>query len=91
MNYRMDGRWGVRNPFYKKPPEQDDVEEFSSKFEDLALGARFNHPGSYVIWVKIGTDLVAKWDEKFKDCGWLGQSVCCFSEDGDLSGRVYVL
>lgn len=32
-----------------------------------------------------------EWDEKMKDCGWIGQSICCFSETDDLSGAVYVL
>lgn len=61
-------------------------------FTDLALGAKFKYPGQKRIWVKIGYDEIAEWDEKMKDCGWTAQQICSFCEsDNDVFGVVEVL
>ncbi len=61
-------------------------------FKALAYGARFRYrPGDPVAWVKIGHDLIARWDADKVSDTWVGQTVCSFSEDGDLSRAVYLI
>lgn len=61
-------------------------------FSKLALGAKFRYAaGKGTVWVKIGHDEVAKWDvTKIADT-WIGQQICSFSEDEDVSKSVYLL
>nr|WP_250808450.1 hypothetical protein [Neorhizobium tomejilense] len=61
-------------------------------FNTLCYGARFRYrEADTVVWVKIGHDTVAKWDaDKVADT-WIGQSVCSFSEDDDLTRTVILV
>lgn len=54
-----------------------------TKFSLLALGTRFKYGESNTVWVKIGADLVAKWDVTQIDTGWLGQSICSATGEGE--------
>ncbi|MBY3157341.1 hypothetical protein HFO56_34005 [Rhizobium laguerreae] len=61
-------------------------------FKALSYGAKFQYSeGNGRVWVKIGHDLVAEWDSSKVADTWIGQSVCSFSEDGDVSKAVYLL
>lgn len=63
----------------------------TASFNTLAYGAKFrNSPTSSRVWVKIGHDLVAAWDASKISDTWVGQAICAFSEDGDLSTLVYL-
>jgi len=61
-------------------------------FNILALGTRFQYQGTYTMWVKIGTNLIAKWKEEYKTDRWIGQAVCSFAEtEKGCDGEVFVL
>ena len=57
----------------------------SCLFNKLALGARFRYiqAGSNKnrTWVKIGANTIAEWDEAKKTDNWIGQRICCFTDD----------
>lgn len=61
-------------------------------FNTLALGAKFRYlpDDKYGVWVKIGHDLIAKWDASKISDTWIGQSICSFSEDGNVTTLVYL-
>lgn len=60
-------------------------------FASLCCGARFRYgPSDDTVWVKIGHDLVAKWDADLVADTWIGQPIRSFSEDGDQSRVVYL-
>lgn len=61
-------------------------------FNKLAYGAKFQYEqGKGTVWVKIGHDEIAQWDvSKIADT-WIGQQICSFSEDGDVSKPVHLL
>jgi hypothetical protein len=59
-------------------------------FCDLALGTRFRHIHSDKEWVKIGHNLIAEWDESQKTARWIGQQLCCFDDNDNLSTVVYI-
>ena len=55
-----------------------------AKFSSLALGTRFKYnKGSIAVWVKIGADLVARWDKREIATGWRAQSICSATENGE--------
>lgn len=62
-------------------------------FNTLCLGARFRYLNdrSTSIWVKVGSDTIAKWDAAQVADTWLGQTVCSFSDDGNLAAVVRLL
>ena len=65
-------------------------------FDSLCLGAKFRYDsrkhnpngplrvwdGPFRVWVKIGHNEIAHWDEDNLTTKWIGQQICCFS-DGD--------
>ena len=61
------------------------------QFSKLALGTRFRYTKSKKIWIKIGKNLIAEWDESLKTDAWIGQQICCFSNIDDLTVYVNVL
>lgn len=60
------------------------INMIAAQFNNLALGTRFKHLNEDVVWVKIGNNLIARWDEDLKACSWIGQEVCCFDDTEDL-------
>ncbi len=60
-------------------------------FNTLCLGAKFRYPNSDWTWVKIAHDLVAKWDPSLITATWVGQAICSFSEDDDLTAPVHLV
>ncbi len=59
-------------------------------FDKLAYGGRFRYiqnpdnptmsAACQRLWVKIGPNEIAEWDDENACTGWIGQSICCFSE-----------
>ena len=65
-------------------------------FNKLALGTKFQYTnaGNIVkkkIWVKIGINTIAEWDESQKADNWIGQRICCFNNTFDTDINVNVL
>lgn len=61
-------------------------------FSCLSLGAKFKYTkAEAAVWVKIGPDLIAGWKESEVATTWLGQPVCSFSDDGDVSALVWLV
>ena len=54
-------------------------------FSCLCLGAKFKYadPGIDRVWVKIGHNEIAAWDESQLDTDWVGQQICCFADNDD--------
>jgi len=62
------------------------------KFSKLALGTKFQYGyADKKVFVKIGSDLIAEWDESKKTDVWIGQGIYSFSEDNNLEREVVVL
>jgi hypothetical protein len=57
----------------------------SAAFKSLCYGARFQYVGSDRTWVKVGPDLIAEWDASKISDSWIGQALCSFSDDGDVT------
>lgn len=50
-------------------------------FSELALGTRFQYANRQKkVWVKIGANLIAEWDESQKTDNWACQKICCFQD-----------
>lgn len=65
------------------------VERQPVSFSSLCYGAKFKYSSEEAaIWVKIGHDLIAGWDAGKVSDTWIGQPICSFSDDGDLSALV---
>ncbi len=61
-------------------------------FRTLCYGAKFKYSAEEAaVWVKIGHDLIAGWDESKVTDSWIGQPVCSFSDDGNLSAVVFLI
>ena len=61
-------------------------------FNKLALGTRFRYIDTDSrIWVKIGANTIAEWDESQKTDAWIGQRICCFTDTYDTDIHVKVL
>ncbi|MCK4816888.1 hypothetical protein KA005_14050 [bacterium] len=61
-------------------------------FRKLALGARFQYANRQKkVWVKIGANTIAEWDEDQKVDDWIGQQICCFTDTFDTDIYVIVL
>lgn len=61
-------------------------------FSCLSFGAKFKYTESEAaVWVKIGHDLIAGWKASEVASQWVGQPVCSFSDDGDVSATVWLL
>lgn len=65
-------------------------------FSKLALGTRFRYIntgniGKKRLWVKIGANTIAEWDEAQKTDNWIGQRICCFTDTFDTDIDVIVL
>lgn len=59
-------------------------------FNCLALGVRFTYPEFiHRVYVKIGHDLVAAWDEQHATASWVGQGIYTFGDD--LTAGVHVV
>jgi hypothetical protein len=65
-------------------------------FSNLALGTRFRYTdagkiGEKRLWVKIGANTIAEWDELQKTDNWVGQQICLFTDTFDTDVYVNVL
>jgi hypothetical protein len=64
------------------------------EFRRLSLGVKFRYnEDDDVVWVKIGSNSIAKWEEG-RCVDWLGQTVACFSDDyvhGIIEEDVYIM
>lgn len=61
-------------------------------FSKLCLGAKFQyderkHGTQETIWVKIYPNLIAKWDPNEITTNWVGQPVCCFTDQDDVDPK----
>lgn len=83
--------------FNKTSGEQVPLERVISRvarYRDLALGTRFKYidEGIDSVWVKLSNDgTIAKWEDKNIDTRWIGQSICCLNEDGDMFQTVEIV
>lgn len=67
------------------------VTDVQVPFNSLCCGARFRYTPQTKVWVKIGADSIAEWDPSNVATKWIGQALCSFSDDGDLSREVYLV
>lgn len=61
-------------------------------FSALCYGARFKYTKDEAAeWVKVGHDLIAGWKAENVATTWVGQPLCSFSDDDDVSAVVWLI